>query len=200
MKKLLVLTLMFAASFCSATQYSKLALITAAKEAGVWASLKDFITRMNLKDEWDACQYITDDYAQFAAATNAIVSEGLATPEQITSMLSASVDTAVSDAAIARYYANDMKSKSGRGKWHGKVVRTVVDTDTMTKTTYYEDGTVFVDNGKVTTAISSANVAKEKVALSTNNVPTQLAAARLKVAADKSVTNTVTVTLKAGGN
>ncbi len=200
MKKLMItLALAVATSALSATQYSKLAVITAAKKAGVWANLKTFIAEADLKDEWDACQYLTDDHPMFAAATNMLVKTGVATAEQVGAILSASIDTSVSDALISRVYKNAVKSKAGRGKWHGKIVRTVVDDETLIKTTTYEDGTVFTDAAKLTTAISSAQAAKARV-VATNGVPARLAAARLKVAADAGKTNTVTITIKAGTN
>ncbi len=198
MKTLIFAFVVFAALTGSATQYSKLAIITAAKKAGVWANLKAFIAEADLKDEWDACQYLTDDYPQFAAATNMLIKTGMATAEQVGAIFSSSVDAAVSDAAISRYYANDMKTKAGRSKWHGKVVRTVVDTNTWTKATYFEDGTVFTDKAKVTTAITAAQAARAKVMLSTNNVPAKLAQARRKLAAEAGITNTVNLILKSG--
>lgn len=64
-------------------KYSKLKLIVAAKEAGKWDDVKAAIQAMNLEDEWNACQYITSDYPAYVAATNAVVSQGIATPEMV---------------------------------------------------------------------------------------------------------------------
>ena len=41
---------------------------------------------------------------------------------------------------INRRYHRDMKSESGRIGWHGKIVRTVVDTNALIMVRYHEDG------------------------------------------------------------
>lgn len=64
-------------------RYSKLKLIVAAKAAGKWDAVKAAITAMGLEDEWQACQFITSDYPAYVAATNAVVTRGIATDEQV---------------------------------------------------------------------------------------------------------------------
>lgn len=140
--------IVFAVSVClasmiaEATQYSKLALITAAKQAGRWADLKGWIVSAGLMDEFQNCVYISDEYPQFAAITNAIVSAGAASAEDVVAMLSASKDPAVADALLRRVYDKDMGSPAGRVKWHGSVTNVVFDTNALVKVQYHADGYV----------------------------------------------------------
>ena len=56
MKKLVfVVSVCLAAMFAEATQYSKLALITAAKKAGRWDALKAWSASAGLQDEFQNC-------------------------------------------------------------------------------------------------------------------------------------------------
>lgn len=64
-------------------KYSKLKLIVAAKAAGKWNEVKSAITAMNLEDEWNACQFITSDYPAYIAATNAVITQGLASEAEV---------------------------------------------------------------------------------------------------------------------
>ena len=64
-------------------KYSKLKLIVAAKAAGKWADVKAAITAMDLEDEWNACQFITSDYPAYVAATNAVITRGIATEAEV---------------------------------------------------------------------------------------------------------------------
>ena len=73
-------------------RYSKLKLIVAAKAAGKWGEVKSFIEANDMLDEWNACQYITSDYPAFVAATNAVVSSGIATSDQIAVFLKLAED------------------------------------------------------------------------------------------------------------
>lgn len=112
MKKLVfVVSVCLAAMFAEATQYSKLALITAAKQAGRWDALKAWIASAGLQDEFQNCAYLSDEYPQFAAITNAIVSSGAATSQEVAAILSASKDPAVADALLRRVYDKDMGSR-----------------------------------------------------------------------------------------
>ena len=84
---------------------------------------------------------------------------------------------------------------SGRAAWHGKIVRpAVIDTNALTRTTFYEDGTVFVD------PFVPRPPARKSLPppVMTNGVPARIAAARLRNAAPVE-TNVVTVTIEAGG-
>ena len=140
MKKLMLCALTFAAFSLSAVQYSKLALIMAAKSAGKWGDIKSFIASAGLTDEWLACDYLSDDFSQFAEITNAVVSSGLATGAEVEALLKAARDPAVSDALITRVYSTDMTKADGRIRWHGKVVSTVFDTNKLEKVQTHEDG------------------------------------------------------------
>lgn len=103
---------------------------------------------------------------------------------------------------INRKYHRDCRSSSGRAAWHGRKLRSVTNATNLTITTYFEDGTSFTDAAKVTTpaqSVTAAN-ARRTVSVSTNGVPSILAAARLRRAAEinNGPTN-VTVTVTAGG-
>jgi hypothetical protein len=73
-------------------RYSKLKLIVAAKAAGKWADVKAFIQAHDMMDEWNACQYITSDYPAYIAATNAVVSLGVATDTEVKAFMKAAED------------------------------------------------------------------------------------------------------------
>ena len=64
-------------------RYSKLKLIVAAKAAGKWADVKAAIQAMDLEDEWQACQFITSDYPAYVAATNAVITRGIASEAEV---------------------------------------------------------------------------------------------------------------------
>ena len=141
MKKIVfAVSVCLAAMFASATQYSKLALITAAKQAGRWADLKGWIVSAGLMDEFQNCVYISDEYPQFAAITNAIVSAGAATSADVAAILAASKDPAIADDLLHRAYDSDMRSESGRKRWHGAVTNTVFDTNALVKVQIHADG------------------------------------------------------------
>lgn len=143
MKKLMfVVSVCLAAMLAEATQYSKLALITAAKQAGRWDSLKAWIASAGLQDEFQNCVYLSDEYPQFAAITNAVVSSGAATSQEVEAILSASKDPAVADALLRRVYDKDMGSPAGRVKWHGAVTNVIFDTNALVKVQYHADGYV----------------------------------------------------------
>lgn len=143
MKKFMfVVPVCLAAILAEATQYSKLALITAAKQAGRWDALKAWIASAGLQDEFQNCVYLSDEYPQFAAITNAVVSSGAATSQEVEAILSASKDPAVADALLRRVYDKDMGSPNGRVKWHGAITNTVFDTNALVKVQYHADGYV----------------------------------------------------------
>lgn len=143
MKKLVfVVSVCLAAMLAEATQYSKLALITAAKQAGRWDALKAWIASAGLQDEFQNCVYLSDEYPQFAAITNAVVSSGAATSQEVEAILSASQDPAVADALLRRVYDKDMGSPEGRVKWHGAVTNVIFDTNALVKVQYHADGYV----------------------------------------------------------
>ena len=138
-------TLYFAAALCaiaktaSAAHYSKLGIITAAKQLGRWPALKAWIAEAGYSDEWDAASFLSDDYPQFAAITNSICATGIASSEEVAAILSASIDTAP-DALLVALYDREIKTESGRVKWHGKRTAYHEDTNTLTVVTTYADG------------------------------------------------------------
>lgn len=202
-KVLLVLSVLLVLFAAEATQYSKLRIITLAKERGVWPAVKAVIQEADLAEEWAACQYITDDYPQFVAATNMLVAAGIATAEDIVYILTNSVDEAVPDASLRRVYDKENTTGTGRVKWHGKKIREEVDMTNMVRITTYEDGTVFRDVAPVVTPQDAAEAYLRRIAATTNSAPSRLAAARqrlLKTKTDEAngVVSNVTVNVTAG--
>lgn len=145
MKRLMIAVALGAAVFqASATQYSKLAIITAAKSAGKWDGLKSWIQQAGYYDEWLVASYLSDEYPQYPAITNAIVSAGVATADELAAILKASKDTAIPDVVLNRRYARDVASERGRVSWHGKRVGgPVEDMQRQVQVYTYEDGTKF---------------------------------------------------------
>lgn len=76
----------------SVVRYSKLKLVVAAKAAGKWADVKAFIQAHDMMDEWNACQLITSDHPSYIAATNAVVSLGVATDAEVKAFMKAAED------------------------------------------------------------------------------------------------------------
>ena len=76
-------------------RYSKLKLIVASKAAGKWNAFKAFISSAGYEDEWNAAQFLSSGYAQFEQAKTAIIAAGIATAEEIDTILAASVDEEV---------------------------------------------------------------------------------------------------------
>ena len=186
-----------------ATQYSKLQIITKAKERGVWAATKAIIVQADLEEEWAACQYITDDYPQFIQATNMLVAAGVATADDIIYILTNSIDTAVPDGAFRRIYDSENSTGYGRIKWHGKKIREEYDLTNAVRITTYEDGTVFRDHSEYITPQDSAKAYLDKIAATTNSGPARVKAARkrlLKTKTDEAngVVSNVTVRIQAG--
>lgn len=126
----------------AATQYSKLSIVLAAKAAGKWLEMKSFIEANGLADEWQSCQYVSDDFPQYPAMTNAIVRAGLMTSDEIASLLAAARDTALPDNLLNAAYARNMSNETGRVFWHGKVDKTSIDTNRLVTVYTYADGYV----------------------------------------------------------
>ena len=144
MRKIVALCGIAICAVCAeATQYSKLALITAAKQSGKWDAIKAFIEKSGYAEEWAACSYLSDTYPQFAAITNAVVVSGLGTAEEVAVLLASSVDPALPDSLVVPMYHREMSNEAGRVRWHGKVARTHFDTNALVKTTWYADGWEF---------------------------------------------------------
>lgn len=148
MKKLIIiiaLALSCAAPFMArATQYSRLGIITAAKQLGRWPQLKAWIQASGYEDEWLVCSYLSDDFPQFPAVTNAVVAAGIATPEEVAAILAASRDPALPDDLQQRHYDRAMLTQSGRRDWHGSS-QTWIDTNACVRVWRYEDGYEWVE-------------------------------------------------------
>jgi len=153
MKKLITVAVCAAAMCGYATQYSCLSIITAAKQIGKWDAVSAWIAAAGMKDEWDKCNYVSDEYPQYPAITNALVSAGVLTQAEIVGIMAASVDTAIPDAMIRRVVSNDCTTAQGRRKWHGNVVTNVIDTNALTRTHVHADGWVYVERFKTVGAI-----------------------------------------------
>lgn len=139
MKKLMFIVAAALSMTVSATQYSRLSIITAAKQYGKWQALKAWIVAAGFEDEWAACNYLSDDYPAFSQITNAVVQSGIATSEEVSAILAASVDTAIPDATLKAKYNRDMESGSGRSAWHGKAT-SYIDEEAFERVYVYEDG------------------------------------------------------------
>jgi len=178
-----------------ATQYSKLSIVLAAKEHGCWDGMKRWIEKEGIAEEWFVCQYVNDEYPMFSAVTNRIVSDGVVDYSSLTNILAISRDTSVPDKALRRVYENEVRTISGRTKWHGRKIRECVDTNSMTSVTYFEDGTTFTDRARILTAAASVKAQNERLRMAamTNGIPARLAAARMRYASG--ATNEVTVSL-----
>lgn len=98
---------------------------------------------------------------------------------------------------LNRKYHREVNTSEGRRAWHGRLVSTAIDTNTLTRTTVYEDGTTFTDEAAVTTPkqAAAAYSAALPPPVMTNGIPARLAAARVRQARDAATTNIVTVTI-----
>ena len=100
-------------------------------------------------------------------------------------------------------YIRDNSSTEGRRRWHGKIVETVVDTNTLVRTTTYEDGEVFEDSFRAVTPLDAAERQLARLAATTNSGPARLQAAKQRLLAQKraeaaGVVSNVTTTVTAG--
>ena len=85
-------TLQVVAQRTAPVKYSKLKLINAAKAAGKWDEVKAAIQAINLEDEWLACQFITSDYPAYVAATNAVITQGIAKEAEVKAFMKQAED------------------------------------------------------------------------------------------------------------
>ena len=149
MKKRAIIVLTAAlSSALFAAQYAKLGIITAAKSAGKWDVLKSWIATAGYTDEWQAAAFFSDQYPQFAQITNAVVASGVATAQEVESILAVARDTAP-DALLSIAYAHDMQSSGGRARWHGgnpvQEFRTNETTRIIERADIYPDGWEYID-------------------------------------------------------
>lgn len=113
-------------------------------------------------------------------------------------------DVADAIRSLRGLYLRDNSSTEGRRRWHGKIVETAVDTNTLVRTTVYEDGEVFEDVARVVTPKNAAERQLARLASTTNAGPARLNAARKRLLAQKrdeaaGVVSNVTVSVIAGG-
>lgn len=99
---------------------------------------------------------------------------------------------------LNRKYHRDCESPSGRKAWHGRLAKEIIDEDAETKTEVHDDGTTFVYHYRKVTPSQAVKDYNSKLSVTTNGIPASLARARLKYAADKQTTNTVSQVLVAG--
>lgn len=148
-KTICIMLAVLFAGVATATQYSKLQIITAAKELQRWDGLKAWIQQSGYYDEWLVCQYLSDEHPAVPALTNALVSSGILTAQELGTILNKSKDTSVPDAVLIGKYTRDVKSESGRVAWHGKRTDWKEDVNTLTVTEIYEDGTKFISSFEI---------------------------------------------------
>ena len=128
---------------------------------------------------------------------NAIISE---TVKVIQDEGWTAADVADAIRSLRGLYLRDNATKEGRTRWHGKVVATSVDTNTLVRTTVHEDGEVFEDAASLITPLDSVRAGNAKLPppVMTNGIPVRLANARLRQRTNATTTNVVSVTITAG--
>lgn len=92
---------------------------------------------------------------------------------------------------LNRKYHRDCETASGRKAWHGKLKREIVNTNDLTKTEIYEDGTSFSLPAKIITPSQAVATANKPRLANTNGIPARLAQARMRRAQEKATTNIV---------
>jgi hypothetical protein len=97
---------------------------------------------------------------------------------------------------LNRKYHRDCEKASGRKAWHGKLKREIINTNELTKTEVYDDGTSFTYKYKVVTPAQAVKDFNSR--LSTNGVPARIAAARARRLKEKQTINTVDKVFVAG--
>ena len=107
------------------TKYSKLGIVTGARRLGRLEQMNAWIQAAGYWNEWLACQVFSDDYEGFDQITNAVVTSGLATGEEIAAILAAS---RVED-EMARLLAVVESDKNLRERYHGGRIGTYLVTN-----------------------------------------------------------------------
>ena len=149
MKRSIVIMLLIGVALAPrahAVQYSKLGIVLAAKQAGKWEMVKSWIEQAGLVDEWQAASYFSDEYPQFAAITNQVVTSGLATRDEVDAFLAAARDTAP-DALLPAKYVRDMSNDAGRRQWHGdRLAQYIITNGTqLVRVDLYADGFAYTN-------------------------------------------------------
>lgn len=99
---------------------------------------------------------------------------------------------------LNRKYHRDCETPGGRKAWHGKLKREIVNTNELTKTEVYEDGTSFTYKHRIITPAQAVKDYNSCLNVRTNGIPASLARARLARLQEKQTTNFVNQVLKAG--
>lgn len=86
-----------------------------------------------------------------------------------------------------RYHRDVDTSIAGRKAWHGRIVTEIVDTNALTRTQIYEDGTSFTDPWAYPPSPSTPPSPE----LDDTGIPPALAEARARRRAEAATTNTV---------
>lgn len=95
---------------------------------------------------------------------------------------------------LNRKYHREIEGAPGRKAWHGRLVREVMNTNNLTKTEIYEDGSRFTFSFKPRTSASSVSNRNARLkTVMTNGVPRALAEARLRRQVELATTGTVTI-------
>lgn len=92
---------------------------------------------------------------------------------------------------LNRKYHRDCETASGRKAWHGKLKREIVNTNDLTKTEIYEDGTSFSLPAKIITPSQAVAAANKNRLATTNGIPARLAQARILRMQEQATTNIV---------
>lgn len=96
-------------------------------------------------------------------------------------------------------YEREVKTTSGRAKWHGKLVNQIINTNELKKVSVYADGKEFTDSWKLVTPIDVVTNRMKRLSVTTNGIPAKLAAARLRRAAlEGVVASNVVITVEVG--
>lgn len=102
-------------------------------------------------------------------------------------------------ALLKALYEREVKTTSGRAKWHGKLVNQIINTNELKKVSVYADGKEFTDSWKLVTPIDVVTNRMKRLSVTTNGIPAKLAAARLRRAAlEGVVTSNVVITVEVG--
>lgn len=139
--------------------------------------------------------------SKFVALTNTLNAVSARSTTMTTKELTAYVkETNEMMALLTAMYSRDVKSLSGRQKWHGKVEGQLIDTNRLIKVTTYADGTQFEDAFELKKPIDIVKAKSVRLSVMTNGIPAKLAAARLRRAQEKAQgTNEVTVVIDVNG-
>ena len=92
---------------------------------------------------------------------------------------------------LNRKYHRDCETSTGRRAWHGKLKKEIVNTNDLTKTEIYEDGTSFSLPAKIITPSKAVAAANKNRLANTNGIPARLAQARMLRLQEQATTNIV---------